>query len=191
MSEPSDVTRLLQQLGRHDAAAADLLPMVYETLRSIARARLRRERPDHTLQATALVHEAYVRLLGSEPVPWEHRAHFFAVASEAMRRVLIDHARRHRSKKRGGDRAAVPLSVLDLAAPSDLEQTLALDEALTRLEAEDAKAAQVVKLRFFAGLDVEETAAALGVSERTVAREWAFARARLFELLGQSEDGSS
>jgi RNA polymerase sigma factor (TIGR02999 family) len=184
MPDPSEVTRLLQELGSRHDAAEQLLPLVYDSLQSIARARLRRERPGHTLQATALVHEAYVRLVGSPPASWRDRAHFLGVASEAMRRVLIDHARRHRSHKRGAGRLPVQLEHLDLADPADLEEVMALDEALGVLEREDARAAEVVKLRFFTGLSIEQAAEALGVSARTVAREWAFARARLFELLG-------
>jgi RNA polymerase sigma factor (TIGR02999 family) len=181
---PSEVTRLLQELGQRADAADELLPLVYENLQSIARARLRTERPGHTLQATALVHEAYVRLVGGQSISWQHRAHFFGVAAEAMRRVLVDHARRHRSQKRGGGRRWVPLADLDLAADNDVEEVLALDDALTALDAEDERAARIVKLRFYAGLSVDQTAEALGISPRTVAREWAFARARLFELLG-------
>lgn len=191
MTTPSDVTRLLHELGDRESAQDELLPLVYESLRSIARSRFRKERAGHTLQATALVHEAYVRLVGGQSVPWQHRAHFFGVAAEAMRRVLIEHARAHGSVKRGRDFRALPLAELDLAQENDLDSVVALDEALTALEAEDARAARVVKLRFFAGLSVAETAEALEISERTVAREWEWARARLFELLELDADSSS
>lgn len=187
MSQPSEVTRLLREVGASEEAAGQLLPMVYGRLQDIARARLRQERRDHTLQATALVHEAYVRLVGNHSISWRDRAHFFGVASEAMRRVLIDHARKHRSQKRGAGRRWVPLAQLDLAVEHDFEGVLALDEALQVLEAESPRAAQVVKLRFYAGLSVEDTAAAMESSPRTVAREWAYARARLFELLGYED----
>ncbi|HUK64067.1 MAG TPA: sigma-70 family RNA polymerase sigma factor, partial [Dongiaceae bacterium] len=184
-AEPANrVTRLI-----HDAAAgspqaaSELLPLVYEQLRAIAQQRMAGERRDHTLQATALVHEAYARLVGDEDVPWQGRGHFFAAAAEAMRRVLIEHARSRGRVKRGGEdgRPAkrVPLGVVDLAAAEDSDQIVMLDEAFRRLEGEDPEAAQVVRLRLYAGLSVEETAGALGVSPSTVDREWAFARAWL------------
>ncbi len=184
MSEPSDVTRLLQEFDQRDDAAEELMPLVYQSLQELARARLRDERGDHTLQATALVHEAWIRIARGRDLGWQERSHFFQTASEAMRRVLIDHARRHTSKKRGQGKRAVPLSRLDLVEERDLDEVLALDEALEQLEQEDARAARIVKLRYFAGLEVKETAEALQISERTVAREWAFARARLFDLMG-------
>jgi len=145
---------------------------------------MRSERTDHTLQATALVHEAYMKLVGDRDVSWQNRAHFFAAAAEAMRRILIDHARKRKSEKRGGGMARVPITVVDLAAESDPDQILALEEALAQLEREDPRAAKIVNLRFYAGLSVEETVEATGLSKRTVMREWAFARARLVELLG-------
>src|SRR5690606_16745604 len=186
-----EVTRILQQMDRRSDAADELLPLVYEQLRAIAQRRMREERAGHTLQATALVHEAFVKLVGggsaAEQPGWESRAHFFRVAAEAMRRILIDHARKRKSAKRGGKATPIPLSVVDLAAEHDPAQILALSEALDTLEAEDARAAEVVKLRFFAGLSVEETAETMGISERTAMREWAFARARLFELLSVEE----
>ncbi len=188
MSTPSDVTRLLQQFGERAGAAEELLPLIYDQLQVIARGRIRGERADHTLQATALVHEAYVRLLGDAHTSWRDRGHFFGVAAEAMRRVLIDHARHRGRRKRGGDRRAVPLSAVDLAADHDPDDVVALDEALTALERQDARAAGIVKLRFFAGLSVADTANALGMSERTVAREWTYARARLFQLLTGGDD---
>jgi len=179
-----DITLALHAC-RHDRAAADdLIELVYDQLRAIAQARMNQERAGHTLQATALVHEACQKLLGDGAPTWEDRGHFFRAAAEAMRRILIDHARKKKSAKRGGARARVPLSVVDLATDHEPEQILELDEALRQLEREDPKAGDVVQLRFFGGLSVEETARVMGVSERTVAREWAYARARLFELLG-------
>jgi RNA polymerase sigma factor (TIGR02999 family) len=148
---------------------------------------MRHERADHTLQTTALVHEAYLRMLGGQNPPWNDRAHFFRAAAEAMRRILIEHARKHRRIKRGGDRARVSLSGLNLGVPEDSDTILALDDALRRLDKQDPRVADVVRLRFFAGLSVGETAKALEVSERTVKREWSFARAWLFDALGGTE----
>jgi len=179
----TQVTQLLREFSSEDDAAARLLPLIYEELRAIARARMSQERAGHTLQATALVNEAYVRLVGIERMEWRDRAHFFAVAATAMRRILIDHARKRLSEKRGGGRPASMFTTADLAANDDVESVLALDEALAKLEREDPRAAQVVNLRFFAGLSVADTAAALDISERTVMREWTFARARLYELM--------
>ncbi|MCA8953257.1 MAG: sigma-70 family RNA polymerase sigma factor [Planctomycetes bacterium] len=191
MSDPSDITLLLRRFGDGGGAADELLPLVYDSLQRIARSWLRRERDEHTLQATALVHEAYIRLVGGQELEWQHRSHFFQTASEAMRRVLIDHARKHRSQKRGGGRRRVPLSQLDLAADNDYLEVVALDDALSRLEQEDERAARIVKLRYFAGLEVREVAVALAISERTAAREWAFARARLYELMGYDDTDDS
>ncbi len=160
-----------------------ILPLVYDELRALARAHLRHERPDHTLQATALVHEAYLRLLGGEHPPWNNRRHFFHAAGEAVRRILIEHARKRGRVKRGGKRVRVELRDANLATEQDLEELLALDDAFRRLEQQDPRAADVVRLRFFAGLSVEETAKALELSERTVKREWAFARAYLYAAL--------
>lgn len=188
MDDSSQVTRLLQEFGQRDGVDEELLPLVYDNLRAIAQARFRHERPEHTLQATALVHEVYARLVGGAPMDWQHRAHFFRVAAEAMRRVLIDHARAKRSEKRGRDYRWVPLANLDLAADVDLDEVLALDEALTKIESEDERAARVVKLRFYGGLTVDEVAEALQISPRTVAREWEYARARLFDLLELDPD---
>jgi len=148
---------------------------------------MRQERADHTLQTTALVHETYLRMLGGQNPPWNDRAHFFRAAAEAMRRILIEHARKHRRIKRGGDRSRVSLSGLNLDVPEDSDTILALDDALGRLDKQDPRVADVVRLRFFAGLSVEETAKALEVSERTVKREWSFARAWLFDALGSTE----
>jgi len=179
-----EITRLLDEAGHgQQHAPATLLPLVYDELRKLAAHRMNSERADHTLEATALVHEAYMRLVGDQDVQWANRAHFFAAAAEAMRRILIEHARAKQGPQRGGDRRKMPMDVLDLAVADDPEQILALDEAICRLEEQDADAARVVRLRFYAGLSVEETAAAMNISDRTVKREWAFARAFLFRKL--------
>ena len=179
-----EITRLLDEAGHgQQHAPATLLPLVYDELRKLAAHRMNSERADHTLEATALVHEAYMRLVGDQDVQWANRAHFFAAAAEAMRRILIEHARARQGPQRGGDRRKMPMDVLDLAVADDPEQILALDEAICRLEEQDADAARVVRLRFYAGLSVEETAAAMNISDRTVKREWAFARAFLFRKL--------
>lgn len=183
--DTQEVTRLLGQIGTSPKAAEQLLPLVYEQLRAMAAKRMRQERKDHTLDATALVHEAYLRLVGTTEPSWQSRAHFFRVAAEAMRHLLIDHARRRAADKRGGGSKRVPLCVVDLATDIDPSSVLALDEAIQTLEREDARAAEVVRLRFFAGLSVQETAQILGLSDRSVLREWSFARTRLFQLLGE------
>jgi len=157
--------------------------MVYDELRKLAAARMAGERQSHTLQATALVHEAYLRLVGDRDVKWANRAHFFAAAAEAMRRILIEHARAKQGPRRGGDRQQLPIDVLDLAIADNADQILALEDAISRLEKEDTNAARVVRLRFYAGLSVEDTAASLGTSPSTVKREWSFARAFLFRIL--------
>ncbi|MCC7389904.1 MAG: sigma-70 family RNA polymerase sigma factor [Phycisphaerales bacterium] len=185
------VTELLRAIGKRDSASEELLEIVYDHLRAIARQRMAGERAGHTLQATALVHEAFMRLVGDEELGFENRAHFYAAAAQAMRRILIDHARRRNTEKRGGERKRVPMSVVDLATDTDPEQVMALEEAMARLEQSDPRAASVVRLRFFAGLDVEETASVLGLSERTVMRDWSFARATLFQhMLGETPDGA-
>ena len=175
----SAVTRLLEQARRGEPGATEqLLPLVYDELRRLARSRMRGERPGHTLQPTALVHEAYLRLLGSEGA-WEGRGHFFAAAAEAMRRILIERARRVRRLKRGGDLHRVELEDEVSADGPRVDEVLAVDEALGRLEEKDAQMAAVVKLRYFAGLTVEEIAHALGTSPRTVNRLWTGAKAWL------------
>ena len=165
--------------------AADLLPLIYDELRSLARSRLAQEKPGHTLQATALVHEVYARLAGG--AGFANRAHFFKAAAEAMRRILIDHARAKATGKRGGTDGfpaqRLPVNVLDLAAVPDSSEILALDDAISRLEQETPLAASVVRMRFYAGLSVEETAEALDISPRSVNREWTYARAWLFRVL--------
>lgn len=178
------ITRMLSDVtsGRPEAAV-ELLQCVYEHLRVIANSRMARERPGHTLQATALVNEAYLRLLGNGEVNWRDRGHFYSAAAEAMRRILIDHARRRGADIHGGGRQHLPLDVCDLAASDDPRQILALDRALSRLQQHDPLAVEVVRLRFFAGLDIKEVAAAMGISESTVKREWTFARAMLYRFL--------
>jgi RNA polymerase sigma factor (TIGR02999 family) len=182
---PSQFTRILRDVrdGR-SPPDAELLPLVYEELLRLARQRLRGERPDHSLNATALVHEAYLRLAGDDRAAWDNRAHFFGAAARAMRQVLIDHARRRGREKRGAGRARVPLSVVDLAVEADLDDVLAVDAAVEKLAERDARMAEIVQLRFYAGLSVEETAAALEISERTVRREWSLARAWMARELG-------
>jgi RNA polymerase sigma factor (TIGR02999 family) len=193
-SGQGDVTRILADLGGPNRleALGRLVSLVYSELRVIAQAHLHRERPDHSLEANALVHEAYLRLLGGDYPTWNDRQHFFRAAAEAMRRILIEHARSRVRAKRGGKQVRVPLSGLSLAADQDPTEILALDDAIRRLSEQDPMAAEIVKLRFFAGLSVEETAQTLEMSERTVKREWAVARAWLFDALrgsGGSSDG--
>ncbi|MCI0366173.1 MAG: sigma-70 family RNA polymerase sigma factor [Phycisphaerales bacterium] len=187
-SKPGQITQLLQEVSDgHQLARDTLLEQVYEQLRAIAQQRINRERPGHTLQATALVHEAYLRMLGDQDVAWTDRGHFYRAAAEAMRRILVDHARRRGAEKRGGDHKRLPLNVRNLAAIDDSEGILAVDDAILRLQEYDASLAELVRLRFFAGLSVEQTATALGVSERTLRRDWNYARAKLFRLLQDSD----
>lgn len=182
----NDVTLLLDKAANGDKLAAnDLLPLVYQQLRAIAQLRMTGENAGHTLQATALVHEVFLRLVGDRKIPWQNQAHFYAAAAEAMRRVLLDHAKSKGRKKRGGDRKKMPLNVADLATEQNPEQIMALDAALCRLEEQNPEAAQVVRLRFYAGLSVDQTAEALDMSPRTVDRRWKFARAWLFKALGE------
>ncbi len=185
----SDVTRLLGEAVDGNASAADqLLPLVYDQLRAVAQQRMAGERVGHTLQATALVHEAFLRLIGPRQIPWESQAHFYAAAAESMRRILVDHARARKRDKRGGKQQHVALNVLDLAQAENPDEILALDEAFRRLEQREPEAAEVVRLRFFAGLSVDQTAEALGSSPRTIDRRWKFARAWLFRELQQDSD---
>src|SRR5262245_45386756 len=188
----TELTPLLHAHAAGDAAAlGQLLPRVYGELRRIARIRLRRERSGHTLAATDLVHEAYLKLLPVERVDWQSRAHFFAIASRAMRNVLVDHAVRRGAAKRGAGVTALALEEHDAASEQPLDDLIALSEALTRLEQLDARQAQVVECRFFGGLTLEETAEALKTSPATVSRDWTFARAWLHnELAGASGSGS-
>lgn len=180
MPTPGEVTRILQAWGRGDQQAVNrLMPLVYGELRSLARRYMRRERSDHTLQATALVHEAYLRLVDQSGVTWQNRAHFLGVAAQAMRRILVDHARRHHAAKRGGPAFRVSLDDVVIAAKERSEDLLALDDALSRLTAIDPRQGQIVELRLFSGLTVEETAEAVGTSPATVKREWMSAKAWL------------
>jgi RNA polymerase sigma factor (TIGR02999 family) len=176
-----EFTRLLDAAAAGDCrAAADLLPLVYDELRKLASARMAEELPGQTLQPTALVHEAYLRLVGSgDRGQWENRSHFFAAAAEAMRRILVDAARRKLREKHGGDRRRVDLDTVAVAAPDPEEELTALDSALTQLASEDSQAARLVELRHFAGLTVPEAAQVLGISPRTADRIWSFARAWL------------
>ena len=182
----NDVTRILNRIQQGDRkAASQLLPLVYDELRQVARQRLVGEAPGQTLDATALVHEVYVRLVGAAEVQpqFADQKHFFAVAAEAMRHILVDRARRKRRAKHGGRRKRVPLDDAVPAPPSAAEDLLALDEALTRLGIEDPEAASVVQLRYFAGLSVEDAATTLGISRATAYRHWTFARAWLLQQL--------
>lgn len=182
----SDATRLLCSIGQGDfQAAGELLPLVYDELRKLAHHRMNAERSDHTLDATGLVHEAYLRLVGNDQMSWANRAHFFHAAAEAMRRILIEHARAKAGPQRGGGRAKLPLDVVDLATEADPTQIMALDEAIARLEEKDADAARVVRLRFYAGLTIDDVAKVVGASSRTVKRDWTFARAFLLRQLGE------
>jgi RNA polymerase sigma factor (TIGR02999 family) len=177
----SDVTRILECLGRGEAHAADeLLPLVYEELRQLAAAKMAREIPGQTLQPTALVHEAWVRLTGDDQRQWNNRTHFFFAAAEAMRRILVDNARRKLTQRHGGGRVRVELDQVGAVPPSD-DQILAVNEALEKFAAADKQKAELVKLRYFVGLTLPEAAEVLGISERTAKRYWAYARAWLFE----------
>jgi RNA polymerase sigma factor (TIGR02999 family) len=183
----SAVTRILDAAAAGDpAAAAELLPLVYDELRRLAAARLAAEKPGQTLQATALVHEAYLRLVGAADPGWGGRGHFFAAAAEAMRRILVDNARRKHAAKRGGARTRTDLR--DVAAATDLPpgDLLDLDAALTAFEAEEPEKAALVRLRFFGGLPEAEAAACLGLSRATASRHWAYARAWLLDRLGEN-----
>lgn len=193
MSEPpSDkVTRMLAAIRTGDAgASAELLPLVYSELRKLARSLMAKIPPGNTLQPTALVHEAYLRLVASSESSWDHRGHFFSAAAQAMRQILVDQARRKSARKHGGGQQRIGMSGADRGGPiiePPVVNMLALDRALTRLERDDPRKAEVVKLRYFAGLNAAETAAALGVSLPTVERDWRFARAVLISELGEGE----
>jgi RNA polymerase sigma factor (TIGR02999 family) len=185
----SDVTRLLDAAAAGDRkAAADLLPLVYDELRRLAAERLAHEKPGQTLQATALVHEAYLRLVGNgEGSRWNSRGHFFAAAAEAMRRILVDNARRKQTKKRGGGRARLDLDQFAAATSERLDDVLDIDAALVGLANADPQAAELVKLRYFAGLSIPQAAAALGISPRSADFLWAYARAWLLRSLGVAD----
>lgn len=185
---PHEVTQLLQEWSHGDQSALDkLIPIVYEELRRQAANYMRRERPGQSLQTTALVHEAYLRLIDQRAVEWQNRNHFFAIAAQLMRRILVDHARQHQAVKRGGPE--IKLLPLDDAEASFAEEIdlVALDQALTRLALLDEQQSRVVELRFFSGLNVEETAAVMGVSTRSIKREWRAAKAWLRRELERGE----
>lgn len=188
----TDVTRILSQIQQGDSAAADqLLPVVYDNLRRLASQRMGMESPDPTLQPTALVHEAYVRLVNNDSDhSWESRGHFFSAAAEAMRRILVDHARRKHATKRGGELNRV--AVMDIVENGRLNdgQLLALDEALSEFEELDPAKSRIVKLKFFAGMTIDETAKVVGISRATAQRHWAYARAWLFGKLTNGENES-
>jgi RNA polymerase sigma factor (TIGR02999 family) len=181
----SELTRILSALEQGDPHAAEqLLPLVYDELRQLAAQKLSQEKPGQTLQATALVHEAYLRLVDVEQAQlWNSRGHFFAAAAEAMRRILVENARRKQADKRGGGRQRVSLDAADAGSPPPDDDLLAIDEALTRLAAEDPQAARLIQLRYFAGLSIEDAAAMVGVSRSTAYEHWSYARVRLRCLL--------
>jgi RNA polymerase sigma factor (TIGR02999 family) len=185
----NEVTQLLDAVGRGESKAAErLLPLVYDELRQLAAQRLAQETPGQTLQATALVHEAYLRLVGQDQEQeWDSRAHFFAAAAEAMRRILVDAARRKRRLKRGGDGQRVGLEAVEPQAKSPFDDVLAVHEALQALAQEDAKKAKLVELRFFGGMSIEEAAGCLEISRATASRHWNYARAWLFQRLKKTE----
>jgi RNA polymerase sigma factor (TIGR02999 family) len=191
MPDRSDgmVTRILQAVEEGDPRAADqLLPVVYEELRRLSHALMAKGLPGNTLQPTALVHEAYLRLVGDTDPGWNSRGHFFAAAAHAMRRILVEQARRKAADKHGGGRQRLNANDVDLPIQPPSDDVLALDEALERLRSQDQRKAEVVMLRYFAGLTIEETAKVLGVSEATVERDWRFARVALYSQLVPPEE---
>jgi RNA polymerase sigma factor (TIGR02999 family) len=184
----SDVTRILNAIERGDAKATEeLLPLVYEELRILAAQKLSHEPPGQTLQATALVHEAYLRLVSDEPRNWENRGHFFAAAAEAMRRILVENARRRNRLKRGDGRHRIELKDAEIAVDGAGDDLLALDEALTKLAQEDPAKADLVKLRYFAGLTLDQAAQAMNISRATASRHWSFAQAWLFHEINEDD----
>jgi RNA polymerase sigma factor (TIGR02999 family) len=188
MATPDEVTQLLIDWNKGDEGALEkLLPMVYEELRRLANSRLRNQRPDHTLQPTALVNEAYLHLIDCNNIQWQNRAHFFGVAAQLMRNILVDHARSHQAAKRGGDRHKVSIDDLpELAKGQDVD-LIALDDALKGLAAIDEQKSRLVELRYFGGLTIEEAAEVLGVSPATVKREWNMARAWLLREMSNKD----
>ncbi|HLP75275.1 MAG TPA: sigma-70 family RNA polymerase sigma factor [Candidatus Paceibacterota bacterium] len=181
---PNDITQVLESIRTGDERSADeLLPLVYEELRRLASARMAREPVGHTLQPTALVHEAWLRLVSDGQRTWKNRAHFFGAAAEAMRRILIENARRKSRLKRGGDLTRVDIDSMDLAEASPDDKLLLIDDALQTLSREDPARAQVVVMKFFGGLTNQEVAENLGVTERTVERQWAYAKAWIFQCI--------
>ncbi len=188
----ADVTRILNAIEQGDRGATEeLLPLIYDELRLLAAQKLAKESPGQTLQATALVHEAYLRLIGPEARDWDRRGHFFAAAAEAMRRILVENARRKKSSKRGGSRRRIDFDALDLAAEEASGDLLALDEALTKLSEADPGAAELVNLRYFAGLTIEQAARFQGISRRTAVDHWAYARAWLRRQIGADGERDS
>jgi RNA polymerase sigma factor (TIGR02999 family) len=181
----SNVTRILSEIEQGDPQAAEeLLPLVYDELRKLAAAKLAHEKPGQTLVATALVHDAYIRLVGSEQaIPWDSRGHFFAAAAESMRRILLNRARDNARLKRGGDHVKIDLDQIEIAFDTRAEDLIALDEAIELLALEDQACAELVKLRFFGGLSHTEAAASLGITRRVADRHWAYARVWLYERL--------
>ena len=187
----SDITLMLEAVGRGESRASEeLLPLVYEELRRLAAARMARENAGQTLQPTALVHEAWLQLVGDGSRTWKNRAHFFGAAADAMRRILIDNARRKSRLKRGGGQARMNIEDFELSETTPDENILLIDEALEQLEKEDPEQARVVVLKFFGGLTNQEVAENLGISERTVDRQWACARARLFHWIREQSISS-
>jgi len=187
----SDVTRILDAIGEGDPDAADeLLPLVYEELRRLAAYKMSNEAPGQTLQPTALVHEAWLRLTGNENVKWDGRAHFFGAAAEAMRRILIENARRKKALRHGGGQQRLDIRDVEIAAAASDDELLAINEALERFAVRDERKAELVKLRYFGGLKVEEAAKVLGISEPTAKRWWAYARAWLFREINSHDCGS-
>ncbi len=185
----SDVTRILNAIERGEAKATDeLLPLVYEELRVLAAQKLSHEAPGQTLQATALVHEAYLRLVGDEPQGWENRGHFFAAAAEAMRRILVDRARRRKSQKHGGGHQRVELENLDAVTEDLPEYLVQLDDALMKLAQQDPEVAELVRLRYFGGLTLEQVAEIKGISRRTAGRYWNYARLWLYREVTAEEE---
>lgn len=185
----SDVTRILNAIEGGDTRAADeLLPLIYEELRLLAAQKLSHEPPGQTLQATALVHEAYIRLVGASSQGWNSRGHFFGAAAEAMRRILVENARRKRRLKRGGGQHRIELDDAVLAIDEPLDDIIALDEALSKLAEEDREVCELVKLRYFAGLTLQQTAEILGIPRRTADRHWAYARAWLYQEVTDGDE---
>jgi RNA polymerase sigma factor (TIGR02999 family) len=190
MEPRSEVTLLLRRLSAGDKSALNhLMPLIYTELHQLASSYMRRERPGHTLQTTALVHEAYLQLVGQENAQWENRSQFFAVAAQLMRRILVDHARAYHAAKRGGNLPRLSLDEAVVMAKERGGDLLAIDELLQGLEAIDPQQARIVELRFFTGLSVEETAKVLSISDRTVKREWAMAKAWMQRELQRSKPG--
>ena len=187
----SDVTRILDAIQQGDPKAAhELLPLVYEELRRLARSKMAQQPPGHTLQATALVHEAWLRLVGSQRQEWQGRSHFFAAAAEAMRHILVDAARRKQRAKHGGNQQRVDVNEVEIAAGVDDEKLLLVHEALEKLMLEDPLRAEVVKLHYFVGLTHSETADVLQLSEKTVRRHWSFARVLLYQMIQGSNSSA-